>query len=99
AIERILQRFFSQRHEAKSTVLEVNDGMTQRFLQIAEDNQTHPQFIASVDDCAVGISPRKFEQDHLCRATFAHDPIEIFPPAKDWKSTTSELQSLAYLVC
>src|SRR5437016_3553044 len=37
-IERILQRFFAQGHKTKSAVLEVDHGMTQRFLQIAEDD-------------------------------------------------------------
>ena len=37
-IERILQRFFAQGHKTKSAVLEVDHGMTQRFLQVAEDD-------------------------------------------------------------
>src|SRR5207248_5235684 len=38
AIEWILQRFFAQGHKTKSAVLEVDHGMTQRFLQVAEND-------------------------------------------------------------
>ena len=51
--------------------------MTQRFLQVAENDQTHPELVAGIGDCAIGIGSRKFQQDHLRRAAFAHDSIEI----------------------
>src|SRR5438105_4007589 len=57
-IERVLQRFFAQGHETKSAVLEVDDGMTQCLRKVAKDDQTHSEFVACFDDCAIGFDSR-----------------------------------------
>src|SRR2546430_8273361 len=84
-IERILQRFFAQGHETKSAVLEVDHRMTQRLLQVAEYDQTHSEFIACFDDCAIGFGSREFQQDDLGGAAFTHDPVEIVGLAENGK--------------
>ena len=60
-INRILERFFPQRDEAKSAVFEVDDRVPQRFLQIAQDNEAEAEAIAGVDDGATGIAVRKLQ--------------------------------------
>ena len=59
--------------------------MTQCLFQIAEDDQTHSEFVACIDDCAIGFGSGKFQKDGLRGAAIAHDAIEIFGLAKNWK--------------
>ena len=84
AIERIFERFLPQADEMKTIVLEMYHWMAQLFLQVADDQESHPELVAGGDEVAVQFGElRELEHDHLGHSMFLDRTAEAVRPAED----------------
>src|SRR6266404_3586148 len=49
AIKRVFERLLTQADETKAIIVEVRDRMAQLFLEVAHDQEPHPELVASGD--------------------------------------------------
>src|SRR6266480_6153304 len=92
SVQWIFQRFFAQANETKAAIFKVRHGMTQSFLQIAQDEKTDAELIANLNHTLVRFGKeREFEENDLSDVVIANDLFELPGSAEQRKCRVVDL--------